>query len=166
MAPAAHAALDAARGALAAAEPRHADAAAFFARAREAYAALPQPYAAARSAEGEARSRLALGDGVAAAGYREAAESYARLGATHDAARCRRVLRDIGVDVPLPRGGRRGAGALSQREREVARLVALGRTNREIADVLFLSTRTVETHVATVLRKLGVRSRTQIAPPA
>ncbi|WP_030509525.1 AAA family ATPase [Microbispora rosea] len=166
VAPAAHAALDAARGALAAAQPRHAEAAAFFARAREAYAALPQPYAAARAAEGEARSRLALGDGAAAAGFREAAESYGRLGATHDAARCRRVLRDIGVDVPLPRGGRRGAGALSQREREVARLVALGRTNREIADVLFLSTRTVETHVATVLRKLGVRSRTQIAPPA
>ncbi|GGO30816.1 helix-turn-helix transcriptional regulator [Microbispora bryophytorum] len=186
VAPAAHAALDAARGALAAAGPGHAaglghaaghghadaarpglaDAAAFFARAREAYAALPQPYAAARSAEGEARSRLALGDGAAAVVYREAAEQYGRLGATHDAARCRRVLRDIGVDVPLPRGGRRGAGALSQREREVARLVALGRTNREIADVLFLSTRTVETHVATVLRKLGVRSRTQIAPPA
>ncbi|MEV4295967.1 helix-turn-helix transcriptional regulator [Microbispora rosea] len=166
VAPAAHAALDAARGALAAAEPRHADAAAFFSRAREAYAALPQPYAAARAAEGEARSRLALGDGAAAAGFREAAESYGRLGATHDAARCRRVLRDIGVGVPLPRGGRRDAGALSQREREVARLVALGRTNREIADVLFLSTRTVETHVATVLRKLGVRSRTQIAPPA
>ncbi|MFG1859374.1 helix-turn-helix transcriptional regulator [Microbispora bryophytorum] len=167
VAPAAHAALDAARGALAAAAgPGLADAAAFFARAREAYAALPQPYAAARSAEGEARSRLALGDGAAAVVYREAAEQYGRLGATHDAARCRRVLRDIGVDVPLPRGGRRGAGALSQREREVARLVALGRTNREIADVLFLSTRTVETHVATVLRKLGVRSRTQIAPPA
>ncbi|MEU6425063.1 AAA family ATPase [Microbispora sp. NPDC046973] len=166
VAPAAHAALDAARGVLAAAGPRAADAAACFARAREAYAALPQPYAAARAAEGEARARLALGDGAAAAGFREAAESYGRLGATHDAARCRRVLRDIGVDVPLPRGGRRGAGALSQREREVARLVALGRTNREIADVLFLSTRTVETHVATVLRKLGVRSRTQIAPPA
>ncbi|GAB3165059.1 LuxR family transcriptional regulator [Microbispora hainanensis] len=166
VAPAAHAALDAASGALAAAQLRHADAAAFFARAREAYAALPQPYAAARAAEGEARARLAIGDDAAATGFREAAESYGRLGATHDAARCRRVLRDIGVDVPLPRGGRRGAGALSQREREVARLVALGRTNREIADVLFLSTRTVETHVATVLRKLGVRSRTQIAPPA
>lgn len=166
VAPAAHAALDAARGAIAAAALRHADAAAFFARAREAYAALPQPYAAARVAEGEARARLALGDGAATTGFREAAESYGGLGATHDAARCRRVLRDIGVDVPLPRGGRRGAGTLSQREREVARLVALGRTNREIADVLFLSTRTVETHVATVLRKLGVRSRTQIAPPA
>ncbi|MGW5263559.1 helix-turn-helix transcriptional regulator [Microbispora sp. NPDC004025] len=166
VAPAAHAALHAARGALAAAELRHADAAAFFARAREAYAALPQPYAAARAAEAEARAGLALGDGAAAAGFREAAQWYGRLGATHDAARCRRALRDIGVDVPLPRGGRRGAGALSQREREVARLVALGRTNREIADVLFLSTRTVETHVATVLRKLGVRSRTQIAPPS
>ena len=166
VAPAAHAALDAAQGALAAARLRHADAAAFFARAREAYAALPQPYAAARAAEGEAGARLALGDRAAATGFREAAETYGMLGATHDAARCRRVLRDIGVDVPLPRGGRRGAGTLSQREREVARLVALGRTNREIADVLFLSTRTVETHVATVLRKLGVRSRTQIAPPA
>ncbi|WP_169978162.1 LuxR family transcriptional regulator [Microbispora sp. H10836] len=166
VAPAAHAALDAARGVLAAAELRHADAAACFARAREAYAALPQPYAAARVAEGEARAGLALGDVAAAAGFREAAQWYGRLGATHDAARCRRALRDIGVDVPLPRGGRRGAGALSQREREVARLVALGRTNREIADVLFLSTRTVETHVATVLRKLGVRSRTQIAPPS
>ncbi|MBX6385972.1 MAG: AAA family ATPase [Microbispora sp.] len=166
VAPAAHAALDAARGALAAARERHADAAAFFSRAREAYAALPQPYAAARAAEGEARAGLALGNGAAAARLREAAQWYGRLGATHDAARCRRLLRDIGVDVPLPRGGRRNAGALSQREREVARLVALGRTNREIADVLFLSTRTVETHVATVLRKLGVRSRTQIAPPA
>ncbi|MEV7802300.1 AAA family ATPase [Microbispora sp. NPDC088329] len=166
IAPAAHAALDAAGGALAAAGARYADAAAFFARAREAYAALPQPYAAARAAEGEARAGLALGDGAAAAGLRDAAQWYGRLGATHDAARCRRALRDIGVDVPLPRGGRRGAGGLSQREREVARLVALGRTNREIADVLFLSTRTVETHVATVLRKLGVRSRTQIAPPA
>ncbi|WP_169945081.1 AAA family ATPase [Microbispora sp. H11081] len=166
VAPAAHAALDAARGVLATADLRHADAVACFARAREAYAALPQPYAAARAAEGEARAGLALGDAAAAAGLREAAQWYGRLGATHDAARCRRALRDIGVDVPLTHGGRRGAGALSQREREVARLVALGRTNREIAAVLFLSTRTVETHVATVLRKLGVRSRTQIAPPS
>ncbi len=76
------------------------------------------------------------------------------------------MLRDIGVEFQLPRGRKADAGVLSQREREVARLVALGRTNREIADVLFLSTRTVESHVATVLRKLGVRSRTQVAPPA
>ncbi|MEU8266821.1 AAA family ATPase [Sphaerisporangium sp. NPDC049002] len=166
IAPTAHAALDFARGALAAAERRHAEAVGFYARAREAYAALPQPYAAARAGEGEARARLALGDAGAAAGFTELAERFGLLGATHDAARCRRVLRDIGVEFQLPRGRRTDAGALSQREREVARLVALGRTNREIADVLFLSTRTVESHVATVLRKLGVRSRTQVAPPA
>ncbi|WP_405144716.1 AAA family ATPase [Sphaerisporangium sp. NBC_01403] len=166
IAPTAHAALDLARGALAAAERRHAEAIGFFARAREAYAALPQPYAAARAGEGEARTRLALGDAGAAAGFTELAERFGRLGATHDAARCRRVLRDIGVEFQLPRGRKADAGVLSQREREVARLVALGRTNREIADVLFLSTRTVESHVATVLRKLGVRSRTQVAPPA
>ncbi|GII80274.1 LuxR family transcriptional regulator [Sphaerisporangium rufum] len=165
-APAAGAALEAARGALAAAGRRHADAAAHFARARAAYDALPQPYAAARAGEGEARARLALGDGGAVRAFREPAERFAELGATHDAARCRRALRDIGVEVPLPRGRRGEPHVLSRRETEVARLVALGRTNREIADVLFLSTRTVESHVATVLRKLGVRSRTQVAPPA
>ncbi|MGV9328675.1 ATP-binding protein [Streptosporangium sandarakinum] len=164
LAPAAHAALDHARGALVA-DRRPAEAAGFFARAREAYAALPQPYAAARVGESEARARLALGDGSAALALAELAERFGALGATHDAARCRRALRDLGVESPLRRGRKGGAGALSQREKEVARLVALGRTNREIADVLFLSTRTVETHVATVLRKLGLRSRTEVAPP-
>ncbi|WP_214412527.1 ATP-binding protein [Sphaerisporangium fuscum] len=166
IAPAAHAALDYARGALATAEGRHEMAADLFALAREAYAVLPQPYASARAGEGEARARLALGDANAAATFTRLAERFAELGATHDAARCRRVLRDIGAEVQLPRPRRRDGGTLSQREREVARLVALGRTNREIADVLFLSRRTVESHVATVLRKLGVRSRTEIAPPA
>ncbi|WP_344057063.1 helix-turn-helix transcriptional regulator, partial [Sphaerisporangium rubeum] len=147
-------------------EQRHADAVGHFAEARQAYTVLPEPYAAARAGEGEARARLALGDERAVAGFTEMAERFARLGATHDAARCRRALRDIGVGFPLPKGRRRDVSVLSQREREVARLVALGRTNREIADVLFLSTRTVESHVATVLRKLGVRSRTEVAPPA
>ncbi|MGV9599809.1 ATP-binding protein [Streptosporangium sandarakinum] len=164
LAPAAHAALDHARGALAA-DRRPAEAADFFARAREAYEALPQPYTAARVGESEARARLALGDRSAAPVLAELAERFGALGATHDAARCRRALRDLGVESPLPRGRKGGAGPLSPREKEVARLVALGRTNREIADVLFLSTRTVETHVATVLRKLGLRSRTEIAPP-
>ncbi|WP_343952995.1 response regulator transcription factor, partial [Nonomuraea longicatena] len=86
------------------------------------------------------------------------------LGATRDAARCRHALRECGLAIPARRGRREGV--LSPREREVARLVALGRTNKEIAEVLFLSRRTVETHVATVLRKLGVRSRTEVAVPA
>jgi non-specific serine/threonine protein kinase len=55
------------------------------------------------------------------------------------------------------------ASALTRREREVATLVAQGLTNREIAETLVLSERTVEAHVMHVLTKLGVRSRAQAA---
>jgi DNA-binding NarL/FixJ family response regulator len=48
-------------------------------------------------------------------------------------------------------------------EREVAVLIAQGKTNREIADTLVVSHRTVETHVSTILSKLGVSSRSRIA---
>jgi DNA-binding CsgD family transcriptional regulator len=51
----------------------------------------------------------------------------------------------------------------TRREREVALLIARGLTNRQIAEELGISERTVENHVAKILRKLGVRSRTQIA---
>jgi DNA-binding NarL/FixJ family response regulator len=53
--------------------------------------------------------------------------------------------------------------ALSRREREIASLLALGLSNRQIADELVISTATVERHVANMLAKLGYRSRTQIA---
>ena len=52
---------------------------------------------------------------------------------------------------------------LSRRELEVARLVARGRTNREIASELFVSARTVDSHVRSLLRKLECRSRTEAA---
>lgn len=69
--------------------------------------------------------------------------------------------------MPVPhrhRGGRRGYGnRLSPREREVAELAALGRTNKEIANELFLSPHTVDKHVRSALRKLGVRSRAALA---
>ena len=52
---------------------------------------------------------------------------------------------------------------LTNREREVYELLAEGRTNREIGSALFISEFTAKTHVANVLRKLGVRSRTQAA---
>ena len=60
-------------------------------------------------------------------------------------------------------GDRSAAGGLSRREAEVARLVAAGMTNRAIAGKLFLSERTVESHVDHVLTKLGFASRAQIA---
>jgi DNA-binding NarL/FixJ family response regulator/Tfp pilus assembly protein PilF len=52
---------------------------------------------------------------------------------------------------------------LTERERDVAAQVTLGRSNREIAEALVLSERTVETHIGNVLRKLGFSSRAQIA---
>lgn len=54
-------------------------------------------------------------------------------------------------------------GGLTAREQETARLVAQGRSNREIADTLFIGERTVETHVSNILSKLGFTSRAQIA---
>jgi len=55
------------------------------------------------------------------------------------------------------------ATALSEREREVARLVAAGRRNRDVAAALFLSEKTVESHLARIYDKLGVRSRAALA---
>lgn len=53
--------------------------------------------------------------------------------------------------------------ALTRREWEVARLVARGRSNRQIAEQLVVSERTVDTHVSHILRKLGLNGRAQIA---
>jgi DNA-binding NarL/FixJ family response regulator len=61
------------------------------------------------------------------------------------------------------RAGAPAAGALSARELEVAELVAAGRTNRQIAAELFLSEKTVESHLAHIFGKLDVRSRAAVA---
>lgn len=132
--------------------------------------------ASARSIGGvldEARGRLlvgrALGPTDRSAAIREletvsgqAIESGAS--GLHDEAV--RELRKLGHRVG--RGGRRaggeqGIGSLSGREREVADLVAVGSTNREIAGRLFLSEKTVERHLSHVFRKLDVRSRAEVA---
>ena len=60
--------------------------------------------------------------------------------------------------------GREGTGeALTSQETRVALLVAQGMTNREVAAALFLSPKTVEHHLGAVLRKRGLRSRTELA---
>ena len=62
-------------------------------------------------------------------------------------------------------GGRRAADRdeLTESERRIAELAAEGRPNREIAALLFVSERTVESNLTRAYRKLGVRSRTQLA---
>jgi non-specific serine/threonine protein kinase len=69
--------------------------------------------------------------------------------------------RDQGQLAALP--GRPGSTRLTRREQEVARLVARGRTNRQIAKQLFVAERTVDTHVEHIRDKLDVHSRAEIA---
>ncbi len=61
------------------------------------------------------------------------------------------------------RATKRAFGGLTEREREVASLIAQGKANREIADILVVNYRTVEKHIENMLSKLGFASRTQIA---
>jgi DNA-binding NarL/FixJ family response regulator len=66
---------------------------------------------------------------------------------------------------PLSRkqAAKQAFGGLTAREREIAALIAQGKFNREIADVLVVSERTIETHVSNTMFKLGFTSRRQIA---
>ncbi len=58
------------------------------------------------------------------------------------------------------------AGDLSERETDVLRLIALGHTNAEIAEKLYISVRTVETHRAHIQQKLGISSRAELVQSA
>ena len=88
-----------------------------------------------------------------------------RLGASAVANRVGLRLRDLGR--PIPRGPRPSTRSnprgLTEREWEIARLLALGLSNTEIVDRLFLSPKTVGHHVSAVLGKLGVRRRGEAA---
>jgi DNA-binding CsgD family transcriptional regulator/tetratricopeptide (TPR) repeat protein len=157
-APAARAALSACRAQLAGDAGDFERAARGFSRAERAWLGLPRPYEAACCREARGLAQLEAGRQSIDV-LTEALAGFQELEASWDAARVRRSLREHGVIRPW-RGGRRGYGSrLSPREQEVARQAALGRTNREIAEVLVLSPRTVETHLAKAMRKLGVRSR-------
>jgi DNA-binding NarL/FixJ family response regulator len=110
---------------------------------------------------------VAASDPAAAVALLERAESeLAACGALRlrdEAAReLRRLGRRAGARRRRATGGE-GLASLSGREREVADLVALGRTNREIAGELFLSEKTVESHMSRLFAKLGVSSRAAVA---
>ena len=87
---------------------------------------------------------------------REALAIYRRIGATAEVRRLEEVLN------PVNRRGR-AKSQLTAREHEVAALIAKGESNKAIAAALFLSERTVEHHVASILEKLDAHSRAQIA---
>jgi DNA-binding NarL/FixJ family response regulator len=121
------------------------------------------------------RAQIELRSGVvlAAAGLRDEAverlssayRTASRLGARPLAAAAAEQVAALGESVAERLGARAasrtdGAG-LTRRELEVLRHVAVGRTNREIAQELFLSPRTVDMHVRNVLAKLDCRSRVE-----
>ncbi|MEV8534087.1 AAA family ATPase [Streptomyces sp. NPDC051211] len=105
----------------------------------------------------------------ARAALTRAVGAYQGLGAHWDLARADTRLRRLGVrrgSRSARRKVRDGWEALTPAELKVALLVAQGRSNPEIAAELFLSRRTVQTHVSHILGKLQVRSRTQVAAQA
>lgn len=119
------------------------------------------------------RTQLAAAAALARAGGRDEAvelatsayRTFRKLGAQPFVAQAVELLAELG-ERPGGRTDADGAGVLSRRELEVMKLVALGRTNREIARELFLSKRTVDMHVRNILAKLGCRSRTDATAAA
>ncbi|WP_433347534.1 ATP-binding protein [Microtetraspora malaysiensis] len=85
-----------------------------------------------------------------------AAETFQRLRAVPWAARAERELRATGITISTPATG---LAALTPQQFQIAQLAAAGHTNKEIAARLFLSPRTVSTHLYQVFPKLGITSR-------
>ena len=136
----------AAKGTVALASGRPGDALVCLRTALHHFTDLGLPYLAARSRARMAQALDRLGDPTAAGYERDAAgEAFRALGATVDAAA-------LGVEPDRPDG-------LTAREVEVIRLVATGRSNRAIAEELFLSEKTVARHLANIYTKLGIASR-------
>ncbi|MBM7790659.1 ATP-binding protein [Tenggerimyces flavus] len=149
-------------GLLARTQGRSDDAAALLSEAADGFAELSMGFEAARA-------RLEWAEVVAPQGAVDGLtdqvsaglELFGTLRAAHWTDRSRRLLRTLGVRVPQPRS--RSGAALTPRELEIALLVGDGLTNTEIAERLFLSARTVGTHLQHIYERLGIRSRVALA---
>lgn len=130
-------------------------------RALERLAALGLPFETARARLELARVIAPETPDLGAVEARLALASFEELGATRDADAAAGLLRELGA------AGRRawpkGHGTLTKRETEVVSLLASGLSNAEIGERLYISTRTAEHHVASILSKLGLRSRAEAA---
>jgi DNA-binding CsgD family transcriptional regulator len=135
--------------------------------AAEAYAGGQRPLALALAAEDAGAAFARHGDaGRARPLLEQATQIYERLGAARDLARAEAALREAGI-----RRGRRGTRnrprvgwqSLIPTERAVADLVADGLSNPQIGERLYISRRTVQTHLAHMFAKLDLSARAQLA---
>jgi DNA-binding CsgD family transcriptional regulator/tetratricopeptide (TPR) repeat protein len=129
-------------------------------RAAEAWAELGEPYPRAQALLAAAATGA---HDDAAARVRAAAAHADRLGAVPLSAEIDRLATVLRVPLTEPADDRHG---LTGREIEVLRLIADGRTNRQIGAELYISAKTVSTHVSNILAKLGVAGRVQAATAA
>lgn len=135
---------------------------AVFAEGWARFGALPYPFELARTRLCLGERRLQQGRGMAAREPLEAAiTAFRRLGAEPWAARAGALLAASGVRVATP-AAEQGL-PLTHQELQVALAVAEGLSNKEVAARLYLSTKTVEFHLSNAYRKVGVRSRVELA---
>ncbi|WP_327588400.1 AAA family ATPase [Nonomuraea sp. NBC_00507] len=135
-------------------------------RAAEQLADFSRPIVRASALEDAGRTLTATDRKAAVDHLDTALELYVQAGALRDAARVRRRLRDAGIRRRGRRSSASGAthgwDGLTASELQVVRLVAQGATNRQVAERLFLSPHTVNTHLRHAYTKLDVNSRVEL----